>query len=116
MRKKLKCFFILKSNAALEMNRQEQEQKEQKFFCDVAAALADGKITPNHACIMIESARDVHILPDDILDPLTPEEEQQKGFNEIAGVLSDWKITTEEACGLFVEWIDEWKQKSAKEC
>ena len=82
------------------MNGQEQEQ-EQKFFCDVAAALADEKITPNQACIMIESARDAKIFPDDIL---SPEEEEQKGFNEIAGLLADWKITTEEACELFEEW------------
>lgn len=96
----------------IEMNRQEGEEqkKEQKFFCDVAAALADGKITPNQACIMIESARQAKIFPGDIL---TPEEERQKGFNEIAGVFADWKITKEEACELFEAWNDEWKQRCA---
>jgi hypothetical protein len=90
------------------MNSQ-QHQKEQKFFCDLAAALADGKLTPEDACSMIAKLRDAKIFSDDILEPENPEQEKQKGFNEIAGVYSDWKITTEEACELFVEWIEEWK-------
>jgi len=85
------------------MNR-EQQQMEQKFFCDLAAALMDGKLTPKQACFMVEKLRDAEIFPEDILDPLNPEEEQQKGFNEIAGMFADWKITTEEACELFEEW------------
>ena len=93
--------------------REEQYQKEQKFFCDLAAALADGKITPEQACSMIEAARDAKIFADDILEPETPEQEKQKGFNEIAGVYSDYKIPREEACELFVEWIDEWKKDAA---
>ena len=100
-------------NTETEMNRQEQQhQKEQKFFCDLAAALAGGKLTPKDACSMIEKLRDVGILADDILEPENPEQEKQKGFNEIAGVYSDWKITTEEACEVFVEWIDEWKNRA----
>ena len=98
------------------MNRQEQHQKEQKFFCDLAAALADEKLTPEHACSMIEKLRDIKILADDILEPENQSQEQQKGFNEIAAVYADWKITTEEACEVFVEWIEEWKEKRAKEC
>jgi hypothetical protein len=94
-------------NTVPEMNKQEQHQKEQKF-CVLAAALADGKLTPEHACSMIEKLRDAGIFADDILDP---EQEKQKGFNEIAGVFADWKITTEEACEVFVEWIEEWKPK-----
>lgn len=93
------------------MNRQEQEQKEQKFFCDVAAALADGKLTPDHACSMIEKLRDAKIFAEDILEPKNLEQEQQKGFNEIAGFYADYKITKEEACEVFVEWIDEWKSQ-----
>jgi hypothetical protein len=99
---------IFEYSAMPEMNKQEQHQKDQKFFCDLAAALADGKLTPEHACSMIEKLRDIGILADDILDP---EQEKQKGFNEIAGVFADWKITTEEACEVFVEWFEEWKPK-----
>jgi len=105
---KLKCFFMTYLNTVPEMNKQEQHQKEQKFFCDLAAALAAEKLTPEHACSMIEKLRDIGIIADDILEP---EQEQQKGFNEIAGVFADWKITTEEACEVFVEWIEEWKPK-----
>ena len=90
--------------------REEQSQKEQKFFCDLAAALADGKITPEQACSMIEAARDAKIFADDIFEPENPEQEKQKGFNEIAGVFADYQVTTKEACELFVEWIDEWKK------
>ena len=90
--------------------REQQYQKEQKFFCDLAAALADGKLTPEQACSMIESARDAKIFADDILEPENPEQEKQKGFNEIAGVFADYQVATEEACQLFVEWIDEWKK------
>ena len=89
--------------------REELSQKEQKFFCDLAAALADGKITPEQACSMIEKLRDIKIFADDILEPKNREEEKQKGFNEIAGVYADYKVTTEEACEGFVEWIEEWK-------
>lgn len=67
--------------------RRTQSQKEQKFFCDLAAALADGKITPEQACSMIEAAHDANIFVDDILEPENPEQEKQKGFNEIAGSL-----------------------------
>ena len=98
------------------MNRGEQHQKEQKLFCDLAAALAAEKLTPEHACSMIETLRDVGIIADDILEPENQSQEQQKGFNEIAAAVSDWKITKEEACEVFVEWIDEWKEKRAKEC
>jgi hypothetical protein len=96
------------------MEKQEQQQKEQKFFCDLAAALANGKLTPEHACYMIETARHAKIFPDDILEPENQSQEQQKGFNEIAGVFADWKITKEEACELFVEWIQE-QQKGFNE-
>ena len=89
--------------------QEERHQKEQKFFCDLAAALADGKLTPEHACSMIAVLRDSKIFADDILEPENPEQEKQKGFNEIAGVYSDWQITKEEACEFFVEWIEEWK-------
>lgn len=93
------------------MKRQEErQQKEQKFFCDVAAALANGILTPEHVCSMIEVLRDSKIFPDDILDPEDQAQEQQKGFNEIAGVYADWQITKEEACKFFVEWNDEWKK------
>ena len=88
--------------------RKEQSQKEQKFFCVLAAALADGKITPEHACSFIESARDAKIF---VLEPENIEQEQQKGFNEIAGVYADYKITKEEACQCFVEWIEKWNSK-----
>ena len=91
--------------------REEQSQKEQKFFCDLAAALADGKITPEQACSMIEKTRDIKIFADDILEPKNREEEKQKGFNEIAGVYGDYKISKEEACEVFVEWIGEWKHR-----
>ena len=97
-----------------EMNREEQHTKEQKFFCDLAAALADEKLTPEHACSMIEKLRDVGIIADDILDP-APEQEQKKGFNEIAAAVSDWKITKKEACEVFVEWIEEWKNRARGE-
>lgn len=93
------------------MNRQEREHKDQIFFCEVAAALVDRKITPKQACVMIERARDAKIFPDDTFNP--EEEERQKGFNEIARVLADWKITTEEACALFEAWNDEWTQRCA---
>ena len=93
-----------------EQIRKEQSQREHRFFCNLAAALADGKLTPEHACSMIEGARDAKIFPDDILEPENLSQEKQKGFNEIAGVFADWKITTEEACELFVEWIEEWKK------
>ena len=99
-------------NTVPQMNREEQHQKEQKFFCDLAAALADGKITPEQACSMIEAAREAKIFTDDILEPENPEQEKQKGFNEIAGVYSDWKVSKEEACEAFVEWIDEWKNRA----
>jgi leucyl aminopeptidase len=93
------------------MKRQEErEQKEQEFFCNVAAALANGILTPEHVCSMIEVLRDSKIFPDDILDPEDQAQEQQKGFNEIAGVYADWKITKEEACECFVEWNDDWKK------
>jgi hypothetical protein len=92
------------------MNKQEQEDKQQKFFCDLAAALADGKLTPEQACSMIEKMRDLRIFACDILEPENIEQEKQKGFNEIAGVFADYKITTEEACEVFNEWIDEWKK------
>ncbi len=92
-----------------QQQQQHQHQKEQKFFCDLAAALADRKLTPEHACSMIEKLRDIKIFADDILEPKNREEEKQKGFNEIAGVYADYKITTEEACEVFVEWIEEWK-------
>lgn len=91
--------------------REEQSQKEQKFFCELAAALADGKITPEQACSMIEKTRDLRIFADDILEPENLEREKQKGFNEIAGVFADYKITKEEACEVFNEWIDEWKNR-----
>jgi len=90
------------------MNRQEQEQQ---LFKDTAKLLADGKLTPEHACSMIEKLRDAKIFADDILEPENLEQEQQKGFNEIAGVYADYKITKEEACEVFVEWIDEWKSQ-----
>ena len=109
-------YDILEYSDIQKMNRQEQHQKEQNFFCDLAAALADEKLTPEHACSMIEKLRDITIIADDILEPENQSQEQQKGFNEIAAVYADWKITTEEACEVFVEWIDEWKEKRAKEC
>jgi hypothetical protein len=88
-----------------------QQEEQQTHFKEIAKMLADGKITPELACSMIEELRDVGILADDILDPENLEQEKQKGFNEIAGVLSDWKITTEEACEVFVEWLDEWQAR-----
>lgn len=83
-------------------------QEQQKHFKKIAEMLADGKITPEQACSMIEKLRDLRIFADDILEPENQEQEKQKGFNEIAGVLSDYKITREEACEVFVEWINEW--------
>ncbi len=91
------------------MNR---EQQEQQLFNRTAELLADDKITPKQACSFIETLRDAGILSDDILEPENLEQEKQKGFNEIAAVFADWKITTEEACELFVEWIDEWKNRA----
>lgn len=92
------------------MNEQQQYQhKKEQFFCNLAAALADGKLPPKNACSMIEELRDIKIFADDILEPKTREEEQQKGFNEIAAVYADYQITKEEACEFFNEWIDEWK-------
>jgi hypothetical protein len=83
-------------------------QEQPKHFNDIANMLADGKITPEQACSMIETLRDAGIIADDILDPEPEQEqEQQKGFNEIAGLFADWKITTEEACDLFTEWMTE---------
>jgi hypothetical protein len=90
------------------MNR---EQQEQQLFNRTAELLADDKITPKQACSFIETLRDAGILAD-ILEPENLEQEKQKGFNEIAAVFADWKITTEEACELFVEWIDEWKNRA----
>jgi len=90
--------------------REEQAQRERNFFSNLAAMLADGKLTPKQACSIIEVMRDHDIFAQDILNPENPEQEKQKGFNEIAGVYADWKITTEEACQFFVEWIDEWKK------
>ena len=90
----------------------ERHEKEQKFFRDVAAAFANGTLTPEHVCSMIEVLRESKIFPDDILDPEDQAEEKQKGFNEIAGMYADWKITKEEACELFVEWTNEWKSEA----
>ena len=90
------------------MNRKQQEQK---LFKRTAELLADDKITPEQACSFIDTLRDAGILAEDILEPENLEQEKQKGFNEIAGVYSDWKVSKEEACGLFVEWIDEWKNR-----
>ena len=90
----------------------ERQKKEQKFFCDVAAALANGTLTPEHVCSMLEALRDSKIFPDDILDPKDQAEEKQQGFNKIAGIYEDWKITKEEACELFVEWTNEWKSEA----
>jgi DNA-binding Lrp family transcriptional regulator len=87
-------------------------QEQQKHFNEIAEMLSDGKITPEQACSMIEKLRDLGILADDILEPENQEQEKQKGFNEIAGVYSDWKVSKEEACELFVEWIDEWKNRA----
>ena len=91
------------------MNRKQQEQK---LFKRTAELLADDKITPEQACSFIDTLRDAGILAEDILEPENLEQEKQKGFNEIAGVYSDWKVSKEEACGLFVEWIDEWKNRA----
>ena len=86
-----------------------QQEEQQTHFNEIAKMLADGKITPEQACSMIEKTRDIKIFADDILEPKNREEEKQKGFNEIAGVYADYKVTTEEACEGFVEWIEEWK-------
>ena len=91
------------------MNRKQQEQK---LFKRTAELLADDKITPEQACSFIDTLRDAGILAEDILEPENLEQEKQKGFNEIAGVYSDWKVSKEEACGLFVEWINEWKNRA----
>jgi hypothetical protein len=91
------------------MNRKQQEQK---LFKRTAELLADDKITTEQACSFIDTLRDAGILAEDILEPENLEQEKQKGFNEIAGVYSDWKVSKEEACGLFVEWIDEWKNRA----
>ena len=69
--------------------------------------LADGKITPEQACSLIEEFRDAGAK----LEEIHAENEQQKGFNEIAWILADWKITTEQACDAFKDWLDEWKQR-----
>ena len=91
------------------MNRKQQEQK---LFKRTAELLSDDKITPEQACSFIDTLRDAGILAEDILEPENLEQEKQKGFNEIAGVYSDWKVSKEEACGLFVEWINEWKNRA----
>ena len=91
-----------------QQQQREQEQKQQKFFCDLADAVAAGKCTPEDACSMIGTLRDIKICPEDVLEPENPKQEKQKGFNEIAGLFADWQITTEEACELLKEWIDEW--------
>lgn len=79
-------------------------QEQRTRFNEIAEMLADGKITTEQACSLIEELRDAGI----IADAMNAQNEQQKGFNEIAAVLADWKITTEEACGLFTEWMTEW--------
>ena len=76
----------------------------QQHFNEIAEMLADGKITPERACSLIEDLRDAEIFPDDILEP---EKEEQKCFNEIASVFAEWKITTEETCELFEDWKKE---------
>jgi hypothetical protein len=87
--------------------REEQSQREHIFFCNLAAALADGKLTPEHACSMIEVLRGHNIFADTM-----DKSEKQTGFNEIAAMYADYKITKEEACEVFVEWIDEWKNRA----
>ena len=89
--------------------RIQPKQKQQKHFNEIAEMLADGKITPEQACSLIEDLRDAGNA-----EEMDAQNEQQKGFNEIAGLFSDWKITTEEACDVFKEWLDEWKPKAAK--
>ena len=81
------------------------QEQQKRFFTEFSDALANGKITPEQACFMIEKVRDAKMFPDEI----DTEDKQQKGFAEIAWVFADWKITTEEACDLFKEWIEEWK-------
>jgi threonine dehydrogenase-like Zn-dependent dehydrogenase len=83
---------------------QMSEQQEQQNLNEFAKMLADGKITPEQACSLIEELRDA----DPCLEEIDAQNEQQKCFNEIAWVFADWKITTEEACDLFKEWLDEW--------
>lgn len=84
-----------------------QEQEKQNLS-EIAKMLADGKITPEQACSLIEELRDAGTPLEEI--DADAEEEQQNGFNEIASSFADWKITTEEACDLFKEWLDECKQ------
>jgi hypothetical protein len=83
---------------------QMSEQQEQQNLNEFAKMLADGKITPEQACSLIEELRDA----DQCHEEIDAQNEQQKCFNEIAWVFADWKITTEEACDLFKEWLDEW--------
>jgi hypothetical protein len=104
--KKLNTFFqdgIECSEPATNMmNTQEQQRR---FFTEFSNTLANGKITPEQACSLIEKVRDAKMFPDEI----DTEDKQQKGFYEIAWLFADWKITTEDACELFKEWIDGWK-------
>jgi len=105
LQKKLNTFFqdgIKYSEPATNMNIQEQQRQ---FFNEFSNTLANGKITPEQACSLIEKVRDAKMFPDEI----DTEDNQQKGFYEIAWLFADWKITTEEACEAFKEWTDEWK-------
>ena len=85
------------------------QEQEQQNLSEIAKMLADGKITPEQACSLIEELRDAG-TPLEEIDADAEEEERQKGFNEIAWTIADWKITTEEACDVFNEWLDEWKE------
>jgi tape measure domain-containing protein len=87
------------------MNTQQEEQ--QTHFNEIAKMLADGKITPELACSLIEELRDVGILA----DAMDAQNEEQTHFNEIADMLADGKITLEQACDLFKERIDEWQAR-----
>ncbi len=81
-------------------------QEQQKHFNEIAEMLADGKITTEEACSLIEELRNAGNV-----EEMDAQNEQQKCFKEIAELFADWKITTEEACDLFREWLDEWKPK-----
>ena len=97
---------ICTSSTTSTKKRIQPKQKQQKHFNEIAEMLADGKITPEQACSLIEDLRDAGNA-----EEMYAQNEQQKGFNEIAGLFADWKITTEEACDVFKEWLDEWKPK-----
>jgi hypothetical protein len=103
--KKIEYFFSRWNKIQRTSNNYEYSRTTKTILQRFSNTLANGKITPEQACSLIEKVRDAKMFPDEI----DTEDNQQKGFYEIAWLFADWKITTEEACEAFKEWTDEWK-------